>query len=249
MNIQSINEALGILHYDTKLESDILVLSLECLGSTIQQKSVRFRVAGCENTDNKDSFLAELYKYLSFRLTEIFKRLELINWMREKIIESIADNVSEDWLLYGSLIIKDFHIDIISLLDSVAPVIIESAIGLKSKDRVKLPGFPDIKKRSKRSYRKKLPDNLKALIDLTESWESDVKKIRDILMHRDHMHTVFGKPQEGIFFQIYSPGLLDPQLLDPAVLRENSKNVVDFRLYSADIVSEIIVFLDKLGSR
>ena len=54
------------------------------------------------------------------------------------------------------LSIKDFHVDIISFMDSLAPVIIQAESSLKFKNRQNTPGWTDIQKDLERSYRTKL---------------------------------------------------------------------------------------------
>jgi hypothetical protein len=247
MNTEKIEQVLTLLSYNEESNSDILISSFECLGVTVQQKSSVIKPKSDKTKTDKYSLLASLFHYSSFRLTEVIKRLEFIHWTQNQL-ETNKESDLNKWSMFAALLIKDFHIDISSLLDSLSPVIIEAVLGLKKKDQKKYPGFADISKDTSRTYRSKLPKEFVGIIDSCDSWWPYVKKTRDILAHRDHLKVVFGKPSDGILFQVYSTDLRIALLADPSIMWSQGKNVVNFVLYSAHIISEIILFLEQLGA-
>ena len=91
-----------------------------------------------------------------------------------------------------------------------------------------------------------MPDRVVEVIDGTDRWWPPVKRIRDIVAHREHANTAFGGASVGVHFQIYEPGII-PQVIDPHLLWTGGNNVADFRRYSALILAELLVFLDELG--
>src|SRR5262249_34830937 len=75
-----------------------------------------------------------------------------------------------------------------------------------------------------------------------------VKGMRDTLAHRAHTKVVFGDPADGVLFQVYDDRTFTkPQILDTRLLRAPGTVVVDFGLYSAAIMGELLAFLDDLG--
>ena len=94
-----------------------------------------------------------------------------------------------------------------------------------------------IEKNTKRSYRRKLS---------VDRWLPLVKKIRHILTHREHENIVFATSKEGLLFQIYD-NEMQASIVIPEVLYVSGKNVIDFELYSAFILSELFVLIDNLG--
>jgi hypothetical protein len=95
-----------------------------------------------------------------------------------------------------------------------------------------------------------MPDRILEVIDGTDRWWPPVKQVRDILTHREHQKIAFGGAGSGVLFQLYVPGSpgLQPRVIDPHFLWKGGNNVADFRLYSASVVAELLVFLDELGA-
>lgn len=192
------------------------------------------------------SILLPLFHYVSFRISDIFLRLQLIDWLQDQFRNSGSETYSS-WNTFASLAIKDFHFDLGSLMDSLAPAIIHSTVGLKAKDCKKLPGFADIQSGTKRSYREKIPGPILSVIDSTNKWWPFVKDIRDTLAHRQHDKIVFGSAATGILFQVYQPQF-NPKIIDSCFLWPKGENVVDFRAYAAFVIAETLLLLEEIGS-
>ena len=166
----------------------------------------------------------------------------------QKILSSAKEDEQRLWGIYAGLAIKDFHFDLSSFMDSLAPVIIQVQGTLRPKDRKQLPGFPDVQSSTQRSYRNGIPNDLLDIIDRTDTWWPSVKTARDILAHREHLKIVFGAPTQGVLFQIYKKQQ-QAVLIDPALLWPGGRDVVDFDLYFAFVISEVLVLLEELSER
>jgi hypothetical protein len=202
----------------------------------------------------KAKSLSGSISYVSRRFTELIMRLQEIEWKNETLTYDptrIGFNVIEDptakhWCMFMALAIKDFHVDIGSLMDALAPVVIQTAGELKSKDRTKLPGWADIQCGTQRSYRGTLPANLIGVVDDADDWWTVVKKVRNLLTHQDHEKIISGHPSDGILFQVYDREMTAKIVL-PALTYQAQGRVVDFGLYSALVLSELVILLDDLG--
>lgn len=237
-----------------------LQISFEGLGAEISNRCnvLKLMEKNPLNRNMKNAIrfqaLSDSFKYTSKRLTDILIRLQEINWKRALLTYDIEpstvtphiDPIVFNYSNFLGLSIKDFHVDIISFMDSLAPVIIQAEANLKSKDKKNIPGWPDIQKNSNRSYRANISDDLCSAIDNCERWLPLLKKTRDLLTHRNHEKIVFGNPKDGLLFQIYDQEMQAGIVL-PEVLYTSGNNVVDFELYSAFILSELFVLIDDLG--
>ena len=247
VDLGRIKKAMSLFHAGSSPEEHILSTQFESLGSEV---IVRAKVM--ESAHNKSSnsqslkALARFFEHASLRFSDVLTRLNFIDEIQREFIEKDIKLFSP-WYLWAALLIKDFHIDVISLIDSTSPIAIQGTIGLDHKDFKKPPGFVDLLPSIKRSYRKKMPESTIRVIDSTMGWYMDVKRVRDILAHRENVRIVFGLPSDGILFQVYE-SLYTPQILDVCFLLPNAKNVVDFHLYSAFIVAEILLFMEDLAT-
>lgn len=196
-------------------------------------------------THERLNLLANSLKYLSLRFMDLTLRLQLMDWFWHKASEEKTQD-EFFFYVYSPLFIKDFHIDVIGVMDAIAPIVILATQDLKEEDKIKLPGFPDVLPESRRSYREHLPVDLRAIVDETLRWWPQVKKIRDIVTHRDHLKLVFGPPTEGKLFQVYDPENR-PQILDEVLLYKPGSNVVNFEKYASFLWAELLVLLDRLG--
>ncbi len=196
-------------------------------------------------THDRLNLLVNSLKYLSLRLTDLTLRLQLMDWFWHKTSEEKTQG-EFFFYAYSPLFIKDFHIDVSGVMDAIAPIVILATQDLKEEDKIKMPSLSDILPESRRSYREHLPDDLRTIIDETLRWWPQVKKIRDIVTHRDHLKLVFGPPTEGKLFQVYDPENR-PQILHKALLYKSGKNVVDFEKYASFVWAELLVLLDRLG--
>lgn len=189
--------------------------------------------------------LSRLFTYASLRQSDLFTRLSTVECLKEVFSERSGDDAFL-WHSVGGLAIKDFHVDLSAVMDALAPVVIEATVGLKPKDREKLPAFPDIQAGAMRSYRDALPDPIRHVIDSTDRWWPEVKRVRDIVTHREHQKIAFGHANDGLLFQAYD-STMKPLVHQPASLVANGNSVAEFELYSTSLLAEVLVLMDELG--
>jgi len=192
--------------------------------------------------------LAPAFRYGHFRADEVIARLEKVKWMKGVLLKEWEPG-THLWRRLLGLAIKDFYTDVASLMDSIAPIVIQVEGRLKPQDRERLPGFASIRKGSSNPYRRAIPSDIRTTIDSTEAWWPAVKAVRDILIHRPNETIVFGELEDGILFQIYEESGKPSVSVPPPLLWPNSKDVVNFHLYSAFVTAEVLVFLEQLGAQ
>lgn len=230
--------------------SHSLSIGFERLGLEIDTRAKVMKQSGLRAATLRDSGqLARLFAYVSFRLGELLMRLRFMNWLQERCRVDGAD-YSFSWHNFAALAIKDFHVDLGSVVDAVAPVVLQAFANIDVAAEKKWPGFPDILKKggSDRAagYRELIDSNVLKTIDSTDRWWPAAKRVRDDLTHREHDKIVFGEPAQGIFFQLYTSDHA-PKIIDARLMWSQNPHVVDFRLYSAAIVGELLSFLEELG--
>ena len=246
---QRIGRARALFVEDRHGEPHTFVNVFDCLSAEIQTRAIVIRQQDPLPTNlNSTLQIARFFRYASFRFTELILRIEQINWMQREFKTKQGEE-SVFWNLFAALAIKDFHIDLGSLMDSLAPVVLQATGAFDGQGESKLPGFTDIQKKgSPRAvkFRQSIPDNVLNAIDGTDRWWSAVKQVRNTLTHREHSKIVFSGPNQGILFQIYEPHYA-PIVLDHNLLWQSGKDVADFRLYSAAVFAELLSSLEELG--
>lgn len=183
--------------------------------------------------------------YASGRLIEPFGHLRLLDFLMQ-YFATTSDPEGQGWRFMVGLLIKDFHSDLSSLMDSIAPIAIGSEGSVKSDQMIKLPGFADIQAGTQRSYRNAFSPALLSTIDSTESWWPEVKKVRNILLHQEHTRLVFGTPSDGVLFNLV-PDQANLHLTIPDFAFAGNPHVIVFKKYAAYVLAEILVLLDRLG--
>ncbi len=241
--------------------TDILITSLEGLGVELSNRAMAIgKTQGLSPAMReyitRAGTLSAAISYASHRLSEVMTRHQLIGWMRHAlayetqpdVFAQASDPKTMRWRIFMGLAIKDFHIDIASLMDALAPVVIQTESKLASKDNDILPGWADIDGRKKRSkHREQLPDELRDIVDSTKRWWPAIRTVRHLVTHRKHDRIIFGNSEDGLLFQVYDRSR-SPSILLPQVLYQEGHNVVDFDLYSAFVIAEVVTLLDDLGT-
>lgn len=243
--------ALGLFSAGILGQPHALRTVFECLGNQLQIRALVAEqgdgeVAGRSHPRQ----IARLFTYASFRLTELVLRLEQLNWMQREFTRRTGDEAAA-WHNFAALAIKDFHLDLGSLMDAVAPAILQATESFDAAGERKLPGFADIQGNgSPRStkFLASIPAELLCVIDDTDRWWPAVKRMRDDLAHREHTTIVFGSADQGVLFQVYTSGFA-PVVVNNSLAWKESHNVADFRMYSAAALAEMLVFLDDTGRR
>lgn len=245
-NRERIERALQLFGTPQLGQPHSLTTAFECLGAEILVRhAMPSQLPSPPTNLAAQGQLARLFSYASLRLTDVFIRRGLVEFVRSQFASVFGEDAA-GWYSFGALCIKDFHTDLGSLMDAVAPVILQACDCFDAQGEVRFPGFADIQRGTKRTFRSSLPTRVLETIDATEAWWPDVKLIRDTLTHREHHKIAFGGPAAGVLFQVYAPAL-SPKVVHPAFLWPTGQNVADFRRYSAYVLAEVLVFLEELG--
>ncbi len=184
----------------------------------------------------KEKKVVRLFGYITEDFWNISQILGRLDWTRQKTIE---DEKSEfRWTIYASLDVQQIHYEFRSIMDYTA-----QAIG-------EIYRFPPKKSESFErllNWSKKNPNKLdKKLYDVLNStpWFGQIRGIRNLLLHLGGSTLIFGKPKEGILFQIYKENFY--KIIDKNHILYN-ENVAYFEKYFAVYFSCLLVFLDKLS--
>ena len=186
--------------------------------------------------NNKEKKLVQLFGYITEDFWNISQILGRLDWTKQKTIE---DEESEfRWTIYASLDVQQIHYEFRSIMDYAA-----QAIG-------EVYGFPKKKSESferlsnwSRKNPQKVDNALYVELNST-SWFGQIRGIRNLLLHLGGSTLIFGKPTEGILFQIYKENF--HKIIDKNYILYN-ENVAYFEKYFAVYFSNLLVFLDKLS--
>lgn len=181
--------------------------------------------------------------HASVRLVDLLLRQSYLRWLREHFAAADAEG---RWRAYGSLAIKDFHADTVSLIDSVAPFLLLLERDLTSKEQERPPGFAQLMDTSWRA-RSSLGPRVLASVNATSSWWPALNTLRNTLIHRDHSRITFGSAHDGFWFQVLDRDGV-PFITHPALLAQGPTQVVDFLVYSTWLVTETLLFLKEVGT-
>jgi hypothetical protein len=170
-------------------------------------------------------------------------RVDRIEWFRNY---AIAENIEKTkpfvWHEYTSIDIEYFFTQIRSILDYVATVI--NALADKPGE---LPeSFNDLYTKltnNPSTWQPKLGEPFCSVIK-SASWYKEVRTVRDNLIHHGSDTFVFGRPEDGILFQVMR-GLKGSILIEQLMWNEY---VVDFRLYAALYFSKLLFLLEQIGN-
>lgn len=171
----------------------------------------------------------------------LINRLE---WTRKKASDD--EYLKKNWMSFASVDIEHFFIEIRSIMDYVAEIIV-----CTSKKRGQLP-----KKVSKttsfeelRNWVLESPSNKvrlgKDISKIVESanWFSSIRLIRDALIHKGGFALVFMDPKEGILFQV-TKGFKNYVNHDIVMYNEY---VAYFDRFAAIYVSYLFLFLERFA--
>jgi hypothetical protein len=194
--------------------------------------------------------------YASKRLTELMVRQCQISWMKHAlayapnpdVFAQFSDRNAVLWRLFMELAVKDFHRDASSLMDALALVAVQTGENRISDDNGRFPNWADVEsnKLKLNKRREQISDDLLKIVDGVENWWPGIKAVRDLVTHRKYDLVIFGNSENGLLFQVYDHSK-KPMILLPEVLYPKGKNVVDFDLYSAFAIAEMVTLFDEFG--
>lgn len=167
-----------------------------------------------------------------------------INWFCDIAIQ---DNWRDEhpfmWSLYTGLDIQQFHVELRSILDYAATILVNLADKpgqVKGKDSFEtLSNWLE----AEQSAENKLGNQVSAVIR-SGCWYKDIRQIRDNIVHYGADAFVFGKPTDGILFQV------SKHFKNQINIREImwKEHVVDFEIYAGLYFARLLELLEKLGN-
>jgi len=231
--LENLNEARRLFHKD---DEGKLVLQGEFVDYSVDSS---LGVQTGQATACGAAVIAQNLQYITWDLVNLGLILQRMEWLTSLASDGHLDEGK--WRRFLSLDIEHFFIEIRSILDYAAPCISAAADQLGC---VPPNSFNDI-----RNWLDKNPGNYKRLgADLVSLVESasffpELKQVRDTIVHRGGLTLVFGKPQDGIRFQVHKG-------FNPLVITRSdahNSNVVDFRLYGSLLLENLLVFVEQLA--
>lgn len=163
--------------------------------------------------------------------------LERIEWMRQKVVRGELEE--QRWLHYAQVDISSFHVELRSLMDYVA-----ESIALVYMLNGKLPKSFDRVRERVDKYKSKLDIRMVELLNDTK-WFSDIRHIRNSLVHHGNDSMVFFGAEVGTLFQV-SDGFVEDKINIEWLMY--NENVAYFEKYAALYFSHLLVFLDEIGA-
>ena len=230
--------------------SDALCTQLGSLGVELQNRAfTKNRGAESAKTQKHWRSFARSCEYMTRRLGDLLTRLVMVRWIHGQRVAS-GESPGGWRAQFAKFLIKDFHADASSFMDSLAPVVAQVPRALPPATLRTPPGFSDVvaysNSKRKDGLREGVPAEILRIVDSTDRWWPLVKCVRQFLHHREHVVIPFGHPEEGFLFQVYSDRH-EPLITDAVLLWPQGSFVADFGPYSAFVVAEAVALLDDLG--
>lgn len=187
-------------------------------------------------TDQQRTNVEVLFRHAWQDIQNISVLIERIEWVK---LEAINGKITDDkWREYTRLDVEHFHTELRSLMDYVNEI-----ISYFSKMQGQWPGsFNRMTQRIDNFRRKMHPEVYEEIIGT--HWFHDIRYVRDSLIHYGGNSLIFGKPDEGVLFQIYDSK--NSNLINKNFILYN-ENVAYFEKYAVLYLSKVLVFLDNLG--
>lgn len=166
-----------------------------------------------------------------------------INWFRSIAIQGKWNERHPFiWSGYTGLDIEHFYTEVRSILDYVATILVNltgKPKQIRGEDSFrKLSQWPE----AKADNENKLGQEISAIIR-SGSWYSEIRRIRDNIIHLGSNTFVFGSPKDGILFQV-SKNFKNQINIGELMWNEY---VVDFELYAGLYFARILALIEKLG--
>lgn len=178
-----------------------------------------------------------LFSHLTNDIWNVLTLLDRIYWT--SILAGQNKLLEARWRYYTAVDIEHFHIELRAIMDYCARIIANFYYGSVSLPEKSFDGLT--KWMEKNSHR--LEDGLPQIIGKT-TWFSEIRAIRDSIIHQGGMTLVFEDPFHGILFQILK-GRENQITLHEALMY--NENVVYFDRYAALYLSKLLVFFNELA--
>jgi len=215
--------------------------------------------------DERFNNLNMLTTYIVQDIGNIITIIFRLSWMQEKSV--IDDFLRNMWMHFAGVDISLFHIEIKSIMDYIAEIIAECADKQLLQEYVrtnkslynpenfdKLKSWSNIPQKfaglkhwltaDAENIRHQCLDSNIAKIVETTLWYDEISFVRNKLVHKGDCTLVFGKPEEGILFQIFGDGCERVAMNDFYILENN---IASFERYAALYISQLLLFLEQFA--
>lgn len=189
--------------------------------------------AGHPKLDPRGRPVAKAMHYAGRRFWQIAGRAEQVAFLR---LNAPGDAGAMTWHSLGPMVVRDFHTDVVSAFDAVALVFAREC-GHYCDGRW-FPHYSQFTPADRNlKQRAKLDPPVLPLIDRLYQLFTMVNAVRNGLIHRDDQCTIFGGPDQTMYFQVYDHDTHDV-LIGPTLLHWQNQ-IVDFGLYFALVFCEL----------
>lgn len=239
---------------DSRFESDLHILkeSLKCLqrddGGYYLTSSfldglnnLHFSLTRISNKNLRNTYnaMSNINQDL-WNICSLAYRMEWFRTYMKKL--ELTGGSSFIWGLFTGLDIEHFFVEVRSILDYTAVAL----GGLLNKPGQIPESFDKLYNRLENRphiYENMLDSEIIGIIK-SASWYSDIRQIRNNIVHFGSSAFVFSSPNDGILFQIFHNGWEKSIIMEPLMW---NANVVDFQLYAALYFSKTLSLLGQLG--
>jgi hypothetical protein len=141
------------------------------------------------------------------------------------------------WRSYSALDINFFHIQVRSVMDTLATLISETA-----DKRGQLPAsFADLVSKLNR-HSSRLDPRIVSILE-NSTWFYATRDVRDKIVHYNAKTLIFGEPCDGILFQVFSKKF-SPLIHDPRLM--HNENTVIFDRYATVVIANLICLIEDV---
>jgi hypothetical protein len=183
----------------------------------------------------QENRLLALTGHISEDLWAIFTIVDRL-WRTQQaaIRNEIEDSL---WRSYSAVDINFFHIQVRSVMDTLATLISETA-----DKRGQLPAsFADLVSKLHRHSRRLDPRIVSILENST--WFYAARDVRDKIVHYNARTIIFGEPCDGILFQVFSKKF-SPLIHDHRLM--HNENTVIFDRYATVVIANLICLIEDI---
>jgi hypothetical protein len=189
----------------------------------------------------RERFLCGEFRSIFQDIWGLLTLIHRIEWMRRLALKD--ENARELWRSYTAADINSFHTETRSIFDYSARIIGCSG---KKPNQARAESFSELVGwlGENPGNAERLGPALSQIVQSAAPWFSEIRAIRNQIVHHGAFTLVFAEPDKGILFQIHG---LDPSeylSFKPVMFNEH---VADFQLYCALVMARLFHFLNQVA--
>ena len=187
----TLKEAINLIHSDEKR----YYWAGRFVDTCAQAHITRFR----------DNSLEPIFQEMQKIQQDIWNVCALVTrmeWFRTLAIQDKALNDSFYWNLFTTVDIEHFHVELRSILDYTANILVSIA---PKPGQVKKKSFDKLYHwLQKKPHHEDILGKEASKLVLSVPWYSELRDIRNSVLHSGAFTLVYGSPNDGILFQVHS---------------------------------------------